>query len=124
MALTGDKVMGPNCSAGIATAMPVDAVLDRARELARSIAAYPAGVRGVKATLRGLPGWQTRNLLPRRVHVARRQPEGHRTGIAGSQWVCSSLGVSCTTRRRCPRVDERAAAVPPAGAGGATALTR
>lgn len=58
MALTGDKVMGPELlRLGIATALaPVDAVLDRARELARSIASYdPAGVRGVKATLRGLP---------------------------------------------------------------------
>lgn len=59
MALTGDKVLGPELfRLGIATAVvPDDRVLDHARALAASIASYePAGVRGVKATMRGLPG--------------------------------------------------------------------
>ncbi len=57
MALTGDKVMGPELyRLGIATeVVPDDQVLTRARELAASIASYaPGGVRGVKATMRGL----------------------------------------------------------------------
>lgn len=57
MALTGDKVTGPELlRLGIATAVvPDDDVLDRARELAASIASYEtSGVRGVKATMRGL----------------------------------------------------------------------
>lgn len=59
MALTGDKVLGPELfRLGIATAVvPDEQVLDHARALAASIASYePAGVRGVKATMRGLPG--------------------------------------------------------------------
>lgn len=59
MALTGDKVAGPELlRLGIATeVVPDERVLERARELARSIASYEtAGVRGVKATMRGLPG--------------------------------------------------------------------
>lgn len=59
MALTGDKVPGPELlRLGIATEVVADdRVLERARELAVSIAAYDnKGVRGVKATMRGLPG--------------------------------------------------------------------
>ena len=57
MALTGDRVMGPELyRLGIATeVVPDDLVLTRARTLAASIASYaPEGVRGVKATMRGL----------------------------------------------------------------------
>lgn len=57
MALTGDKVTGPELHRlGIATDVVADdQVLTRAKELAAAIASYDSeGVRGVKATMRGI----------------------------------------------------------------------
>lgn len=59
MALTGDRVRGAELHRlGIAAdVVPDDQVLARAREIAAAIASYPSpGVRGIKATYRGLAG--------------------------------------------------------------------
>lgn len=59
MALTGDRVTGPELfRLGMAIdVVPDDQVLSRAREIAQAVASYPPeGVRGIKATLRGLAG--------------------------------------------------------------------